>query len=153
MCLYINPEVHQRNSEYPEPKRVTKDITVYKVVFEDSVNNAVMTPFQNTKIVFSEGKCILPMFTKGRFKQIYQLGRRVMSKGVVKTIYYKKEFGYHSYANSTRAFLIAEHCRICYAEGLGGKYTVLKAIIPKGSWVWYGESYDICSNQLIIISK
>ena len=146
MCLYIKPEIHYKNSLPPQPVKTTKNIEVYKIVCKKSTGD-IVTPFQYMELKFSNGKCVLPMLPKGKFIQIEHT--TYMSPEI---LYAKKEFGYHSYIDFSVASRMITSLGLWF-NPFFEEVLILRAIIPAGSWVWYGIKGDICSNQLTIISK
>lgn len=166
MCLRINKELHKGLVNY-KPIKLTEDLTVYKLLLfkKDSDSNmmedTLQTPYQHVKITFTDGKSVQPKIRRVNFRkyeneQNYTI---VLTGDAV-----KNGDAYHSYVSRERAqfvlFLLKPR-KITYSTGcevvsrLGdGLYPALyKAVIPAGSYVYYGTENDIASNNLIILDE
>ena len=145
MCLIINDEKHTLNTITWrfEPIIAEEDIEVFKILkvsdvgkigndTSEYIKNSVKTPYTNTVIDFNEqGVCTMPMINEDDFYKCKMF--RIKSIGA-----------YHSWtteydAKRDYAFLL-----------IYDNPNIYKAVIPRGSLVYYGMTGDICSNQLII---
>lgn len=134
MCLIINEEKHPFNKMAWrfEPIIVEEDIEVFKILKVSDDGKSFKTPYTDSIIDFNEqGVCTMPMIDEDDFYKckIFRI------KGVG---------AYHSWATENDAkrdyvFLL-----------IYNNPNIYKAVIPRGSLVYYGSTGDICSNQLII---
>ena len=131
MCLNINLNLHQFEGKVIKPKEVDEDITVYKLLIRRYRGFIMETPYVGMSIYFDGGKYTCPAFSKDSFQSEELL---------------KEDNGYHSYVSSD-GIKIPGYFFHFYHIG------VYKAIIPKGSYVYYGTNGDICSNRLMILNE
>ena len=134
MCLIINKEKHPFNKITWRfgPIIAEEDIEVFKILKASDDGKSVKTPYTDSIIDFNEqGVCTMPMINEGDFYKCKIFG--IKSIGA-----------YHSWTTEYDAkrdyvFLL-----------IYNNPNIYKAVIPRGSLVYYGLTGDICSNQLII---
>lgn len=131
MCLTILKKKHRNliSGKYT-PIRLKKDLVVYKLLNKEG--DRYVTPFQKDIVKFIDGKAILLPINEGRFAEVYF---NDITKKISKT-----HHAYHAYTKNDIA-----------KANTRGADKVFRAVIPAGSLVYYGENYDICSNQMIIL--
>ena len=128
MCLTISNRHCKFLGKYL-PIKVKEDILVKKLLCVPMINKngpKWETPYQHMQINFRNGKCVLPKISLLRFF----IDKHPLFKGL-------QYIGYHSYLDNIRLNYMAYD-------------RMFNAVIPKGSYVYYGECGELCSTQLII---
>lgn len=125
MCLFVNPAKHP--SMIPIPIQLERDLVVFKVLKRK--NFKWLTPCMDMQIRFKCNEC------KCKHISFYEF--RVTNDNI------KAYDAYHSYTDINAA--------IKYSHGKHD--TIFMAVIPKKSYVFYGNCGEICSNDLIIYKK
>lgn len=145
MCCFIDRYRHKRRFYFSqlrkcyEPIKLEEDMLVYKVLYHDIYNDLYYTPYVHLPINFKDDKCILKPFSKFRFL----LHKHMKGKN-----------GYHSFFSKSAAI----GCCITFETDIfanikddeNKEYVIMKGIIPKGSYVYYGDQGDIVSSELVI---
>ena len=132
MCLNILKKKHRNLlSGKCSPIRLKKDLLVWKLLTKTNDGNYV-TAYQGDTVKFIDGKAILLPISEWNFAltEISETTKKVS----------KSHHAYHAYTTEKMAKYNAS-----------GSNKILKAVIPAGSLVYYGENYDVCSNQMTIL--
>lgn len=138
MCLTISIVDNTYKNGLPIPTVLKKRMVVYKVLqirkwAQPKHIEDYFTPYTCYPIIFSFSRCKLPKIEDADFSRL---------DGVWKDE--KSDYAYHSF---TDKYTAAGHTR-----GYDN-LAVFKAVIPKGSLVFYGTDDEICSNRLIIYKR
>lgn len=112
-----------------KPFIAKKDISVYKI--GKNIYGKLCTPFQRITIPFNE--LYVDPFFSTEIKDCNHYPWHTVGRGCI-----------HACINISTAAL---YCRKYFIES-----EIYKAIIPKGSVDFYGEDYEICANQMIILN-
>lgn len=134
MCLYVNNRKHTFNifTGKPVPRRLLFSKTVWKVLKVDEKTGKVFTPYVRETIKFNDdGKWESKVFSRKQFANTFY-GQKTSA-------------GFHALLDYEEAKTLAD----CLWTS-GCVVIVCKAVIPKGSYVFYGKHNDICSNRMIV---
>lgn len=135
MCLEVKKFKHLYNpfTGNPIPRKLLFDKTVWKVLRVENGNGKVVTPFMRAKLNFdSNGRCESRVFTKEQFSDLWHKTQ-------------KSSCAFHAFLDYNKAKEVATEL---YA--ITTKPIVCKAVIPKGSYVFYGNNKDICCNRMVV---
>lgn len=175
MCLHINKAKHpivteKSGKQYFKPIVATEDIEVYKLLIKIVCEDGEIiycTPYQEYPVAFNdEGKWESEIFNTKAFKEYIKRPKSKFKKIIDNDpIGIKSKNGYHAFTKNLSYYdLEVNRLTAHFIFSLGGIYTsispnkrivaticrIFEAIIPKGSYVYYGKDGDIASNQLII---
>lgn len=117
------------------PKIATKDIMVYKIVYEDIGGNL--------KTMMRHSPVKLNTTIKGKFKKRINLINSLFDKFI--------EDGFiHAYTNIRHAkcALKLREENSCELEFFHAKFRIVKCVIPKYTLYYVGKHYDIASRKL-----
>lgn len=140
MCLYIKNRHKVPFVKKWRAKKLHKDLVVYKNLKRYGESRCLATPYQDMDIYFdADGIYRSPLYEKQEFETN---GIWHNENGYDE----KTAYGYHAYLKLKDA---VENLRITWVDHM----QTHKAIVPKGSYVFYGMDDEICVNQIFITDK
>lgn len=129
MCLNIDCKKHRKllfAKDY-KPVKLKTDLFVYKYLKSyNEENHIAYTPLMDSPVFFKNSKYRCSPFSRHQFIQQTALG-------------FKDGEGYHAYLHPQAS--------------MGCWYKRFHALIPAGSYVYYGKNDEICANQMIIFES
>lgn len=128
MCLFVDKTIHSTHT----PIRVERDLKVYKVL--SIMDDGFITPYQATIVNFVDGKCVLTAHCFDN--ELRYLANNSYQQCI--------NNGIHSYRDNIHSVIL---------KNKNESYRIFKAIIPKGTLVWFGLFGEICSEKLIIYNE
>ena len=177
MCLYINKLKHWRLFRRGlVPIKLKKNLEVYKVLVTDVVDydpnyavsfclnaNLAETPYQHTKVEFMDDLKYMPKIEPELFSN-YSIIRLGDHSNHVKYQPKKDGDAYHSYTTIEAAqkcvdelynYCMRRQCFMVEGKLYRPMPLVYKAVIPAGSYVFYGykEAAEIASNEILIVNQ
>lgn len=150
---------HEDLTDKYKPTKLIRDKVVYKILFKEKHPNGLVntsTPFQGKTVVFDDEKCTFEEIPNDLFsfydvELVVNFDIFCKEKHSLKARKYRD--GYHSYTSFREAkrtlLYLNGHC----SPNSNTIHHIHKAIIPKGSYVYYGKSHEIVSNKLTIYKK
>ena len=125
MCLMIKESRHHKNifGKY-KPHKLKEDLRVYKILLNRA--NGLVTPYQYMQVEINK-----PFLKFSRREFMRDISYKIMKHG----------FGYHAYTSLYQA-ICDKTCEKVY-----------RALIPKGSYVYFGTCGEICANTMIICGE
>ena len=162
MCLDVMHKHKKLFSDSWKAKKLRKDLYVYKVLSRLN-SGEIVTPYMKMQIKFKKGACSLYEYSRDVFEDVTRDEEYYCrNHDKIKYFFHYKRAtkygqGYHAYLkHETAKEEVAYWNRTGFVGVTGGSprsARVYRALIPKGSYVFYGYDGDICANKMVIFEN